>query len=106
MKEDEISLGTPVILRANPAVKGHGGTTCWQSRLAGNPSRVYPSRMELPNADKAYVEREKVTEYLLNAEHRYGAHKARFFSGFGFRLEATQGLCWRRHCGNMGGSMW
>ena len=44
--------------------------------------------MELPNADKAYVEREKITEYLLNTEHRYGVHKARFFDEFGFRPEA------------------
>lgn len=44
--------------------------------------------MELPNADRACVEREKITEYLLNMEHRYGAHKARFFGEFGFRLDA------------------
>jgi hypothetical protein len=42
--------------------------------------------MRLPNADFAQVEREKITEYLLNAEHRYGASKARFFASFGFRL--------------------
>lgn len=40
--------------------------------------------MKLPNAQLAIVEREKVTGYLLNAEHRYGASKARFFSEFGF----------------------
>ena len=38
----------------------------------------------LPNAQLAIVERAKITEYLLNAEHRYGASKARFFTAFGF----------------------
>jgi hypothetical protein len=44
--------------------------------------------MRLPNAEFAVVEREKITEYLLNPEHRYGLSKARFFAGFGFTLEA------------------
>ena len=42
--------------------------------------------MKLPNAKLITVEREKITEYLLNAGHRYGASKARFFSRFGFSL--------------------
>ncbi|MFY9622435.1 MAG: DUF6883 domain-containing protein [Pyrinomonadaceae bacterium] len=44
--------------------------------------------MRLPNAEHAIIEREKITEYLLNPVHRYGASKARFFAGFGFALEA------------------
>ncbi len=44
--------------------------------------------MRLPNARLAVIGREKITEYLLNPEHRYGASKARFFAGFGFTLEA------------------
>jgi len=44
--------------------------------------------MELPNADRAYVDREKITGYLLNTQHRYGVHKARFLVEFGFRAEA------------------
>ena len=43
--------------------------------------------MELPNADQAFVERQKITGYLLNADHRDGRHKARFLTEFGFRLE-------------------
>ena len=43
--------------------------------------------MKLPNAHLAIVEREKVTEYLLNPTHRYGASKARFFLEFGFQLD-------------------
>ena len=48
--------------------------------------------MKLPNAHLAIVEREKVVEYLLNTTHRYGATKARFFTGFGFRLEDWETL--------------
>ncbi|HWC76433.1 MAG TPA: hypothetical protein VG778_03175, partial [Blastocatellia bacterium] len=40
--------------------------------------------MKLPNAENAVVEREKITDYLLNPAHRYGASKARFFGAFGF----------------------
>jgi hypothetical protein len=43
--------------------------------------------MKLPNAENAVVEQEKITEYLLNPTHRYGASKARFFDAFGFRAE-------------------
>ena len=44
--------------------------------------------MQLPNAREAYVEREKITGYLLNYAHRYGTHKARFLAEFGFRIES------------------
>jgi hypothetical protein len=55
--------------------------------------------MKLPNADKIVVEREKIVDYLLNATHRYGSSKARFFSGFGFRIGNWQDLAraLRRH---------
>jgi uncharacterized protein DUF6883 len=43
--------------------------------------------MKLPNAENAVVDREKITEYLLNPFHRYGASKARFFGAFGFVAE-------------------
>lgn len=46
--------------------------------------------MKLPNAPQARVEREKITDYLLNPAHRYGASKARFFTSFGFRAEAWE----------------
>ena len=48
--------------------------------------------MNLPNGDKLLIEREKVADYLLNPSHRYGASKARFFTEFGFRREAWEGL--------------
>lgn len=40
--------------------------------------------MKLPDAERALVERAKIVEYLLNATHRYGESKARFFADFGF----------------------
>jgi hypothetical protein len=48
--------------------------------------------MKLPNAEQAVVEREKIAGYLLNATHRYGASKARFFTHFGFRIEVWKEL--------------
>ncbi|MBM3889311.1 MAG: hypothetical protein FJ388_09320 [Verrucomicrobia bacterium] len=48
--------------------------------------------MKLPNVQQIRVEREKITDYLLNAAHRYGASKARFFATFGFRAEDWEGL--------------
>ncbi len=44
--------------------------------------------MRLPNADRAQVDREKITEYLLSTDHPDGRSKARFFTGFGFRIES------------------
>lgn len=40
--------------------------------------------MELPNIHLAIVEREKITEYLLNDAHPDNGGKALFFSGLGF----------------------
>jgi hypothetical protein len=48
--------------------------------------------MKLPNAHLALVEQTKVCEYLLNAAHRFGASKARFFTEFGFSLDNWEGL--------------
>lgn len=48
--------------------------------------------MRLPNPEKLVVEREKIEDYLLNPAHRFGASKARFFVGFGFRLEEWERL--------------
>ena len=55
--------------------------------------------MYLPNADQAIVEDAKVTEYLLNHAHRFGASKARFFAAFGFSAASPRGLAeaLRRH---------
>ena len=48
--------------------------------------------MKLPDVEQALVERKKITEYLLNPGHRYGASKAQFFGAFGFRAEQWETL--------------
>ena len=50
------------------------------------------SGTKLPNADMAVVEREKIVDYLLNATHRFGASKARFFARFDFHAEKWEEL--------------
>jgi hypothetical protein len=44
-------------------------------------------KLVLPFVEGLLVEREKILDYLLNPDHRYGASKARFFSAFGFRRD-------------------
>ncbi len=48
--------------------------------------------MILPAREWLLVEREKILDYLLNLDHRYGASKARFFGAFGFRRDAWEVL--------------
>jgi hypothetical protein len=48
--------------------------------------------MKLPNAELAVVEQEKICGYLLNARHRYGASKAKYFGEFGFTLDSWEVL--------------
>jgi len=42
--------------------------------------------MRLPNAERAFVEREKIAGYLLDPSHMNGAGKCRFFSARGFSM--------------------
>ncbi len=55
--------------------------------------------MKLPNAEHAFVDREKLTDYLLCVTHPDGGSKAEFFARFGFRLEDWEVLAeaLRRH---------
>ena len=46
--------------------------------------------MNLPNVNLAIIAEEKITEYLLNAEHPEGRGKARFFGSLGFSVEQWQ----------------
>lgn len=46
----------------------------------------------LPDADSAFVDPAKLTDYLLNLEHPVGGDKATFLVRFGFRREAWQVL--------------
>lgn len=43
--------------------------------------------MKLPNAELALVEREKITEYLLNPEHPDNGGKASFLISLGFQRD-------------------
>jgi len=40
--------------------------------------------VKLPNRDKAAIEKEKLTKYLLNTEHKRGAAKAELLIQFGY----------------------
>lgn len=46
--------------------------------------------MKLPNATIALVEREKITEYLLNPEHPDNGGKAGFFLALGFSQDKCE----------------
>lgn len=48
------------------------------------------AQMKLPSASQLIVEPDKISEYLLNPLHRYGAAKERFFTIFGFRADSWQ----------------
>ncbi len=48
--------------------------------------------MKLPNVAEALVPADKITGYLLSPAHRDGRHKAAFFIGSGFALDAWQPL--------------
>ena len=48
--------------------------------------------MKLPNVERVVVPGRKITHYLLSTTHRDGRHKAEFFRGFGFKLEAWEEL--------------
>ena len=63
-----------------------------QSRTEVTQVQGAKTSIKLPNMDKAIVEREKILGYLLNAEHRIGASKARFFTKFGFTAEKWEQL--------------
>ncbi len=43
--------------------------------------------MQLPNADKAVVPPDKITDYLLSVTHPDGRDKAAFFMAFGFSID-------------------
>ena len=51
--------------------------------------------MKLPNASNARVEKEKIIDYLLNAQHPYGSSKASFFTRFGFTVEQWESFAER-----------
>jgi hypothetical protein len=48
--------------------------------------------LRLPNVQQVLIDQTKITEYLLNPAHPYGASKARFFGEFGFEQAAWETL--------------
>lgn len=48
--------------------------------------------MKLPNREQAVIEPEKLTEYLLNLNHRRGGAKAQLLIRFGYTLDNWQQL--------------
>lgn len=63
------------------------GPVC--KRLEG-VAGILLSDMRIPNADKAIIAQEKLTDYLLNPAHRRGATKARLLLACGYRADAWQ----------------
>ncbi len=47
---------------------------------------------QLPNADRALVDRAKIVDYLLASTHKDGSAKSRFLADFGVRLDAPDVL--------------
>jgi len=50
-----------------------------------------PAR-RLPNAERAFVEPAKLTDYLLNLDHPVGGDKATYFTRFGFQRDGWRVL--------------
>src|SRR5437879_376409 len=48
--------------------------------------------MKLPNHERAVIESDKLTEYLLNVDHKRGVPKARLLAIFGFHAGNWQEL--------------
>jgi hypothetical protein len=48
--------------------------------------------MKIPNSDRAIIEPSKITEYLLNTEHKRGGAKAKLLIQFGYSIDNWQQL--------------
>ena len=48
--------------------------------------------MKIPNSDRAVIEPSKLTEYLLNSEHKRGGSKAKLLIQFGYSPDNWQQL--------------
>lgn len=69
----------------------HASVDEWECRhYIGGRAAKWRTRIKLPNAQLAVVERRKVEEYLLNPNHPLGASKERFFTAFGFRRDSWE----------------
>jgi hypothetical protein len=50
------------------------------------------TNMKVPYSEQAYIESEKLTQYLLNFDHPDGASKAAFYAAMGFDLSNADEL--------------
>ncbi len=48
--------------------------------------------MKIAEAYEVVVQKEKITEYLLNKSHPDGMSKAKFFLGLGFTIEKMEDI--------------
>jgi hypothetical protein len=48
--------------------------------------------MKIPNRDRAIIEPSKITEYLLNTDHKRGGAKAKLLIQFGYSIDNWQQL--------------
>jgi hypothetical protein len=48
--------------------------------------------MNIPNSDRAIIEQSKITNYLLNVEHKNGKSKARLLFRYGYSVDNWQQL--------------
>jgi hypothetical protein len=48
--------------------------------------------MKIPNSNRAVIEPSKLTEYLLNTEHKRGGSKAKLLIQFGYSIDNWQQL--------------
>ena len=48
--------------------------------------------MRIPNSDQAVIESSKLTEYLLNIEHKRGGVKAKLLIQFGYSIDNWERL--------------
>jgi len=55
-------------------------------------SKQLSTVMQLPNADRAFVEDAKIRDYLLSLAHPVGRFKARVFAAAGYRQNGWQRL--------------
>jgi hypothetical protein len=51
-----------------------------------------PPQVPIPNAERAVIAVEKLTQYLLNPSHKRGGAKARLLLSLGYRTDAPQVL--------------
>jgi hypothetical protein len=50
------------------------------------------TNMKVPYSEQSYIEREKLTQYLLNFDHPDGASKAAFYEAMGYNLSNVDKL--------------